>query len=648
MKRRFARGGEVWHWLFAGAVVGMAEIVPGVSGGTLALLVGVYERLLRALSCYAPGQLLAIVRTGDWRRLDLPFMLVFGLAMLAALWLLSHPLSLIYSLYPDAFRVFLCLLILASVIGLLRRLPLAPAPVATLLAGAGIGLAWTMNLQVQWEVQPLSLLLAGFGAGVLMLLPGVSGSYLLLLLGLYAAVLEAVRQLDWQLLLPLAVGALFGVVSCARLLRWLLGKGGIPVRALLYGLVLGSLWALVPERVGPPPALAVAVLGGLALGYGLYRLAGLQRLSIAAALLLPQLLWLPATLLPSVSQGQEADTGSDGWLSYRIEKGENLTMIANLYDLQVADLVRWNKLSSPSRIFPGKELLIPPGTVARTYRVEADETLSEIALRHRTFIKRLARVNGLASSDLIYPGQLLRLAPELQPARHKVRRGESLWELALRYGLEFDQLAANNGIQAPYRIYPGQELSLARTKRSAAKIAKSAEASRAKKAKKVKKAQKAKKASKASKTGQAKRQSGARPVEAVEPARLSNPKKWTWPASGKLEERFDPRRHKGIDIAGDTGDAVRAAANGVVRYAGNGLFRDYGWLIILGHGQYLTIYAHNDQLLVKEGETVKAGQRIARMGATGTDRSKLHFQMKFRGRATDPLTLLPKRQRDAF
>ena len=645
MKRRFTRsGGEVWHWLFAGVVVGMAEIVPGVSGGTLALLVGVYERLLRALSCYAPGQLLAIVRTGDWRRLDLPFMLVFGLAMLAALWLLSHPLSLIYSLYPDAFRVFLCLLILASVIGLLRRLPLAPAPVVALLAGAGIGLAWTMNLQVQWEVQPLNLLLAGFGAGVLMLLPGVSGSYLLLLLGLYAAVLEAVRQFDWQLLLPLAVGALFGVVSCARLLRWLLGKGGIPVRALLYGLVLGSLWALVPERVGSPPALAVAVLGGLILGYGLYRLAGLQRLSIAAALLLPQLLWLPATLLPSVSQGQEADadtdTGSGGWLSYRIEKGENLTMIANLYDLQVADLVRWNKLSSPSRIFPGKELLIPPGTVARTYRVEEDETLSEIALRNRTFIKRLARVNGLASADLIYPGQMLRLAPELQPARHKVRRGESLWELALRYGLEFDQLAANNGIQAPYRIYPGQELSLARTTRNKAKIAKSGKASQSSQSRKTNKARKT------PQTGQPKSQSRARPVEAVEPARLSNPKKWIWPASGKLEERFDPSSHKGIDIAGDTGDAVRAAASGVVRYAGNGLFRDYGWLIILGHGQYLTIYAHNDRLLVKEGEKVKAGQRIARMGATGTDHSKLHFQMKFRGRATDPLTLLPKRQQD--
>jgi lipoprotein NlpD len=100
--------------------------------------------------------------------------------------------------------------------------------------------------------------------------------------------------------------------------------------------------------------------------------------------------------------------------------------------------------------------------------------------------------------------------------------------------------------------------------------------------------------------------------------------------------------NKGIDIAGQLGQPVKAAANGVVVYAGRGLL-GYGDMIIIKHDEtYLSAYAHNSRLLVKEGDQVKAGQSVAEMGNTGTDRVKLHFEIRRRGEPVDPLGYLPK------
>jgi lipoprotein YgeR len=116
-----------------------------------------------------------------------------------------------------------------------------------------------------------------------------------------------------------------------------------------------------------------------------------------------------------------------------------------------------------------------------------------------------------------------------------------------------------------------------------------------------------------------------------------------WPANGTVIRGFDGRNSKGIDIASSAGAPVVAAAAGSVVYAGNGL-RGYGNLLIIKHsGDYLTAYAHNQALLVKEGQTVAQGQQIAQMGSTDSDRVMLHFELRYQGRSIDPSRDLPAR-----
>ena len=116
---------------------------------------------------------------------------------------------------------------------------------------------------------------------------------------------------------------------------------------------------------------------------------------------------------------------------------------------------------------------------------------------------------------------------------------------------------------------------------------------------------------------------------------------WIWPAQGAMLAGFDEAKNKGLDIAGKAGDAVIASADGRVVYAGAGL-RGYGNLIILKHNNtFLTAYAHNQTLLVKEDQSVKKGQKIAEMGNSDADRVKLHFEIRRQGKPVDPSKYLP-------
>jgi lipoprotein NlpD len=116
-----------------------------------------------------------------------------------------------------------------------------------------------------------------------------------------------------------------------------------------------------------------------------------------------------------------------------------------------------------------------------------------------------------------------------------------------------------------------------------------------------------------------------------------------WPAAGAVQSTFDEAKNKGIDISGKLGDAVLAAADGKVVYAGAGL-RGYGNLVILKHSNnYLTAYAHNQTLLVREEQSVKKGQKIAEMGNSDSEQIKLHFEIRKQGKPIDPMKLLPNR-----
>ncbi len=133
---------------------------------------------------------------------------------------------------------------------------------------------------------------------------------------------------------------------------------------------------------------------------------------------------------------------------------------------------------------------------------------------------------------------------------------------------------------------------------------------------------------------------GANPPAAREPDDDVN---WTWPAGGAVISGFDEAKNKGLAISGKAGDPVFAAADGRVVYAGSGL-RGYGNLVIVKHNNtYLTAYAHNQSLLVKEDQVVRRGQKIAEMGSSDAERVQLHFEIRRLGRPIDPARLLPTR-----
>lgn len=134
-----------------------------------------------------------------------------------------------------------------------------------------------------------------------------------------------------------------------------------------------------------------------------------------------------------------------------------------------------------------------------------------------------------------------------------------------------------------------------------------------------------------------------KPPPAVAPEIVEDAMLFSWPAAGSVQSTFDESKNKGIDIAGKLGDPVLAAADGRVVYAGAGL-RGYGNLIILKHSNnFLSAYAHNQTLLVREDQSVKKGQKIAEMGNSDSELIKLHFEIRKQGKPIDPLKMLPNR-----
>lgn len=208
----------------------------------------------------------------------------------------------------------------------------------------------------------------------------------------------------------------------------------------------------------------------------------------------------------------------------------------------------------------------------------------------------------------------------------EVRAGDTLYSIAWESGRDYRELATWNRISPPYLIRPGQVLQLYPPASSTARTsprAKTKPTARDKSAEKKTSARKPK-------------SPNTKPV-----AKFGS---WSWPVEGQIVERFTPNgSNKGVDIAGKKGQVVHAAAPGTVVYQGSGL-RGYGELIIIKHdADFLSAYAHNDKILVKEGNVIRRGQKIAEMGSSGTDRVKLHFEIRHRGTPVDPLIYLPKK-----
>ncbi len=259
---------------------------------------------------------------------------------------------------------------------------------------------------------------------------------------------------------------------------------------------------------------------------------------------------------------------------------------------------------------------------------------------------------------------------------YTVQRGDTLYSIAFRYRMDYRKVAAANGITAPYTIFVGQTLQLREA--TPVPVAASQPASAPRRLQPVitptapgappSTASSTAARSPAPAPGPAvvvtpvpatesastqvkpptpvyRGSAGSAPaatgvVSTTLPARVTG---WRWPSSGRVTRRYSASVHKGIDIGGRRGDPIYAVADGTVVYAGTGIV-GFGELLIVKHSEiYLSAYGHNDRLLVKENETVKAGQQIAQKGSSGTDTVKLHFEIRKEGKPVDPLRLLPAR-----
>ncbi|WP_232305521.1 peptidoglycan DD-metalloendopeptidase family protein [Gilvimarinus polysaccharolyticus] len=248
---------------------------------------------------------------------------------------------------------------------------------------------------------------------------------------------------------------------------------------------------------------------------------------------------------------------------------------------------------------------------------------------------------------------------------HTVSSGETLYSIAWRYGLDFRLLARHNGVGPPYTIYKSQQLRLdiddaskrqpppsiaANTRRPVANTQRPASTSSNTTAVaqrprvSVNSTPSVSATPKASPPPRSENKTPA-PAATNPPPLLTGAVQWRWPADGPVIGSFSSSSglNKGIDIGGKVGDSVMAAGAGRVVYAGTGL-RGYGKLVIVKHNEtFLSAYAHNQALLVSEGDSVKAGQQIAKLGSSGTDKHKLHFEIRRDGKPINPLTYLPKR-----
>lgn len=282
-----------------------------------------------------------------------------------------------------------------------------------------------------------------------------------------------------------------------------------------------------------------------------------------------------------------------------------------------------------------------------------------VDLRLLTSLLGAMLLSGCVSSppggvQVVDRGQNQGRAPliQRQPVRtghYVVQRGDTLYSIAFRFGWDWKALAARNSIPAPYTIRPGQLIRFDVPSAGGAPVV-----------------------VQQSKPPATKPPTSRPPVQSQPPAKTPTPtaqpqppvvaaggsatagkvqpvqrsaQGWAWPANGMLIGKFSSNGslNKGIDIAGELGQPVLAAADGAVVYAGSGL-RGYGELVIIKHSDaYVSAYGHNRRLLVREGQQVKVGQHIAEMGSTGADRVKLHFEIRRQGKPVDPLQYLPRR-----
>ena len=322
-------------------------------------------------------------------------------------------------------------------------------------------------------------------------------------------------------------------------------------------------------------------------------------------------------------------------------------------------------------------------TLNRFYTVLAAAVLAGCASSgYRAPVQEYGAAEKKSAAIPATPAETKKIAPrdrdkDWRPHTYVVQKGDTLYSIAFNHGLDYHEIADLNGIQNPGMIKAGQEIRLlpdaaavaakpAPETKPVAEIKPAAEIkpqetpvqNQPKVAKLPYSEQAVAEIEKMQEMAQKPGLVAAIPVAPAKTEPKPEPKpetatngvgegdedtvEWGMPTNGKVIGGFsESANQKGIDVAGKRGQAVVASAAGKVVYSGSGL-RGYGKLVIIKHNKtYLSAYAHNDQLLVKEGQSVTKGQKIAEMGSTDTDQVKLHFEIRKLGKPVDPAEHLP-------
>ncbi len=307
-----------------------------------------------------------------------------------------------------------------------------------------------------------------------------------------------------------------------------------------------------------------------------------------------------------IKPGMELNVG-DRFKLYQVKKGETLWSISQKFDISYLDLIDFNGLTNPDKIRPGMSIKIPHssdknGTTAasqipETYTVKNGESLWSIAKKFNLSYQDIIAYNNLKDPDSIKVGMKLNLVQKIQS--YIVKSGENLWSIAGKFGISYQDLIKLNNIKNPDTIRAGMKLKIA--------------------------------TSPSITSGQ----SGS--------STKIQQSMFIWPARGTISSPYGSRwgkMHWGIDIALPIGRNIIAAASGKVVWGGwvNG----YGNTVIIDHGNgYRTLYGHNSKLLVTGGDYVKQGQLIARSGNSGRSTGPhLHFEVQKDGKAQNPMNYL--------
>lgn len=308
---------------------------------------------------------------------------------------------------------------------------------------------------------------------------------------------------------------------------------------------------------------------------------------------------------------------------YQVKPGDTLYSIAFRYGRDYRDLASDNGIAAPYNITVGQNIRLTPATATV---LPASQTSVTDNSQAQSSVKSTVTTNISNKADV---------APtkdKITGDFYTVKSGDSLMSISRKSGVSYSNLIRINHLQKPYGIYTGQRIYL--------KSNSSSESLADRIPQKV--------VPVAGGNTQTTANSTAVPASvATAPTKVVSGKSravsgvsWMWPARGTVIRNFSST-NKGIDIAGSRGQNVNAVASGQVVYSGNAL-RGYGNLIIINHdNEYLSAYAHNDMLLVKEGQRVKKGQVIAKMGSTDASRVMLHFEIRYRGNSVNPRKYLP-------